>query len=198
MGRPNNTKNLLKIMNPYDISALVVDDDCAALETIQKMLAFIGLDNIDSCNASDCFDKYFKPGKYNLVIIDYFLDVGLKGTDIIKRIRKIDDEVIVMLITGYPSEVIYQGILEYGIDDFLTKPVLIDTLAYRILLNLSRVRRMKELDLSICNKYDVRIRELREQANEIGIKMARILMGEETQNHVGETEPRQGRAKIPG
>lgn len=198
MGLPDDTKKLLRIMNPYNISALVVDDDCAALETLQKMLAFIGLDTIDSCNASDCFDQYFIPGKYNLVIIDYFLDVGLRGTDIIKRIRKMDKEVIVILITGYPSEVIYQGILNYSIDDFLIKPVFIDTLASRILLNLSRVRRMKELDLSIDRKYDARIRELREQAEVIGNKMAKILKEEETQNHVGETEPRQGRAKIPG
>lgn len=171
---------------------LVVDDEKAVVDILVAYLKTIGIEQVDSCTTENCFADYFRPDKYQLVIVDLNLNPNKEmcGFEVVKQIRELDHNVLVIVITGYPQSLINKQLISSGIDDFLIKPLTLETFAYRILLNLSRSKRQRRFGLDIHNRYDERLTELRRQADEIGKKMSSLLLGE--------SDAREGREACSG
>jgi len=127
---------------------LVVDDE----PSMVKGLRF-NLEQQEGFNVDDAFDgeealNKFNEGKYDLILLDLMLP-KIDGMEVCQRIRSVSDVPIIML-TAKDSDIDKIMGLEYGADDYLTKPFNMLELKARIKSVLRRsegLRRGAEKDV---------------------------------------------------
>lgn len=99
---------------------LVVDDDEMARDTLVDLLGVSGYESRSVGNAADAVKTLREEGA-DLVLTDMHMP-GSSGLDLIEEIKRIDDSVPVILITGYPSVNTAVDAMKRGAVDFLSKP----------------------------------------------------------------------------
>ena len=102
------------------VKVLVVDDDPAIGEYMET---FLGKDGFSVKTQSDpaAVENDVKNGGYHLVVLDLMMP-KMDGLEVLKRIRKIDSDVAVVIFTGYPSfESAVQG-MKLDAVDYVRKP----------------------------------------------------------------------------
>jgi len=104
---------------------LVVDDDPALLPLIEYTFAREGYEVLTACDGKEALKEFFAH-KPDLVILDIMMP-RMDGWETCRRIREVSDVPIVMLTARGQDEDIVRG-LEYGADDYLTKPFSIKVL----------------------------------------------------------------------
>ena len=107
---------------PYKI--LIVDDDKDFRSELREILR----EEYEVMEASDGEEAiYFvkEPNVIDLIILDVKLP-GLQGTEVLKRIKTIDPEIFIIMLTGYGRKDIIIDSLRGHADEFLEKPVNID------------------------------------------------------------------------
>jgi DNA-binding response OmpR family regulator len=104
---------------------LVVDDDPALLPLIEYTFAREGYEVLTACDGKEALREFFTH-KPDLVILDIMMP-RMDGWEACRRIREVSDVPIVMLTARGQDEDIVRG-LEYGADDYLTKPFSIKVL----------------------------------------------------------------------
>jgi DNA-binding response OmpR family regulator len=75
----------------------------------------------------------------DLLILDIALGPGLDGIEICRRVRRVDTELYVMMLTARDAETDVILALEAGADDYLVKPVGLAELRSRVRAALRRV-----------------------------------------------------------
>jgi DNA-binding response OmpR family regulator len=80
---------------------LIIDDEQGIIDSIKAN--FSEEYWIEGYNSSKEGIEAIKEGKYDLLILDYFID-GLNGKQVTEKIRKIDDDIYIMLLTGRAEE----------------------------------------------------------------------------------------------
>lgn len=78
-----------------------------------------------------------RSGSYDLVILDLMLP-GLHGTELLKRLRQVNTEVPVLVLTARDAVADKIANFEAGADDYLTKPFAFAELAVRVKALLRR------------------------------------------------------------
>jgi DNA-binding response OmpR family regulator len=76
---------------------LVIDDEQGIIDTIKANLPEDY--KVDGYNTSKEGIEAIRDGNYDLLILDYLID-GLNGKQVTEKIRKMDDEIYIMLLTG--------------------------------------------------------------------------------------------------
>ncbi len=106
---------------------LVVDDNVNLLETYQLILQNAGF-NVDTSN--NALNALYKTRKnhYDLIIIDMNLP-DMLGDDLVKRIREINHQIQIIMITGYSS---YSKNSNIDVQKFIMKPIPPETLIDQI------------------------------------------------------------------
>lgn len=107
-----------------------VEDDQSISYIIEKTIEHAGLSGVGFYNGEDLLEKY-KHQKPDLVLLDVMLP-GMSGLDILKTIRKYDKETPIMMISALQSEMDKVIALDFGADDYMTKPFGVLELASRI------------------------------------------------------------------
>lgn len=95
---------------------LVVDDEIRMCDSLYELLSGAGFEVVTTQSAVNALDK-IKSDNFDLVITDIKMP-GKTGLELLKEIKEIDPEIIVILITGYGSlesalEAIKEGAFEY-------------------------------------------------------------------------------------
>ncbi|MCP4704920.1 MAG: response regulator [candidate division Zixibacteria bacterium] len=95
---------------------LVVDDEVRMCDSLNELLSGSGYEVFTAQSADDAISK-IKTDQFDLVITDIKMP-GKTGLELLKAIKEIDPEIIVILITGYASlesalEAIKEGAFEY-------------------------------------------------------------------------------------
>lgn len=105
---------------------LIVDDDEMQLRKYQSILKEEGYLVETALNGTQALEK-FSENVFHMVVLDIKLP-DIMGDEVAREIRKRDDKVLMVMITGYPT--LQKGIdaLELGILDILVKPVAVDEL----------------------------------------------------------------------
>ena len=100
---------------------LLVDDDEALVKTFQSVLLREGY-FVDIAMTANRALKKVEKEKYNLVVLDVVLSYIL-GCEVAHKIRQQDDEIRIILITGYPQFQECIDSLKLGIQEILLKPI---------------------------------------------------------------------------
>lgn len=77
----------------------------------------------------------------DLLILDVSLGAGLDGVEVCRRVRSVDTELYVMMLTARDAEADIVLALEAGADDYLTKPVGLAELRSRVRAAVRRLRK---------------------------------------------------------
>lgn len=120
---------------------LIVDDEPAIIKGLKFSLEQDGY-LIDAAYDGEEAIEMFKNGEYDLVVLDVMLP-KLDGFKVLQRIREKSDVPVIMLTAKGEDMDRILG-LEYGADDYLTKPFNILELKARIKAVLRRINSSKE------------------------------------------------------
>lgn len=106
---------------------LVVDDNTLNLELIRSALLPFGFEISTALRGEDALDEFMKHDP-DCVFMDIQLP-GMDGTETMKRIRTISRRrVPIIALTAYAMKEDRQGFLKAGFDEYISKPVNINTL----------------------------------------------------------------------
>jgi DNA-binding response OmpR family regulator len=100
---------------------LIIDDDEMFLQVMQGLLVDEGFEVLATADGPRGLEL-FKGHAPDLVLLDQALP-SMNGLEVLRKIREIDSDAKVIMITGYGSEDSSQVALRYGAFDFLRKPV---------------------------------------------------------------------------
>jgi two-component system cell cycle sensor histidine kinase/response regulator CckA len=99
---------------------LVVDDEKRIVENIALCLKREGFQTTGAYDGDEAI-KVFEPQKYDLVLLDVSMP-GMNGYEVMEHIFGIDEEVLVIIITGNASVESAIRALKIGAWDYLKKP----------------------------------------------------------------------------
>jgi two-component system NtrC family response regulator len=113
-----------------DFRILVVDDEPAQLELLSGFLNKQGFETVLAESATKAIE-IFRQGLIDLVITDQKMP-DMSGLDLLKSVRLINPEAAVVVITAYGTVDTAVAAIKSGAADYLSKPVNLDELLYRI------------------------------------------------------------------
>ena len=131
---------------------LIVDDEQVQREMLEGFLTKEGYGVGTAGDGAGALDR-IKRGSFDLVLTDFRMP-GMDGIQLLKELKRLNPEVVVVLLTAFGTVETAVKAMKEGADDYLTKPIDLDEL----LLLIQRVER--EVGLSRENQ------ELREQLRE--------------------------------
>jgi len=117
---------------------LVVDDDETILLLLKEGLS--NEYNITLCKTGEEGLELLKSEEYDLCLLDLVLP-GMAGEKILREIKELPYEPLVIIITGYPTIESAVETIKQGASDFIKKPFTIDEIKYAI----EKVLKEKEL-----------------------------------------------------
>ena len=100
---------------------LVIDDERPILEILKISLGVEGYD-IMTAESGDEGLKIFKDKGPKLVLTDIKMP-GMDGIEVLKKIKGMDNEAEVIVVTGHGDMDSAIAALQYGASDFITKPI---------------------------------------------------------------------------
>jgi DNA-binding response OmpR family regulator len=103
------------------LKILLVDDSEELLTTFTSILGSEGYQVETAMNGEDALEKA-RATKFRLYILDIKLP-DIRGDDLARELRSMDDDVGIILITGYPQLQESIDALEIGRDEILLKPI---------------------------------------------------------------------------
>lgn len=131
-----------------DKKILLVDDDVYIREIAKRVFVREGAEVIVASDGQEALQK-FHEHKPDLVVLDIVMP-KMDGWETCRQIRLVSDAPIIMLTSLKSDEEIVRG-LEYGADDFVSKPFKPDVLLARVRAVLRRAR--SETELSAFKQY---------------------------------------------
>ena len=100
---------------------LIVDDDIDVVDTIDEILTQEGFETYCSYDGRDAIKK-INEVELDLLILDCYLP-EIMGIDVLKEIRKINNEISVIMMTGHGEEQLVVSLMKAGASDYLKKPL---------------------------------------------------------------------------
>lgn len=100
---------------------LVVDDQEDLLDAMRRVLAVWGYDVITASSGKEALRILKKAEKFiDIVILDIMMP-NIDGIETLRRIRRFNKEIPVIMLTGYPSDERLAKTKKLGISGFITK-----------------------------------------------------------------------------
>ncbi len=126
-GEPNTMEKSRKFQK-----ILVMDDDPVILSIIIKLLSKLGYQSDQAVNGQEVLEK-FKTAKkekkpFDLIILDLNIVDGMGGVETMEALKKLDDQVKVIVSSGYSSDPVLSNYEDYGFIGRIPKPYLIKDL----------------------------------------------------------------------
>jgi two-component system, NtrC family, response regulator AtoC len=100
---------------------LVVDDEPSAVELLTEFLTGKNHTVIGAVNGEEALRKV-KEERPHLIFLDVMMP-KMSGLEVLKKIREIDKEVGVIMVTAVHEEETGRQALKLGAFDFITKPI---------------------------------------------------------------------------
>lgn len=114
---------------------LVVDDETEIRDSLRVVLEDCGYESTTAETGKEAIDK-LKEKEFDLVITDIRMP-EMGGLDVIEKLRSLDNEVPVLIITAYVYREMAVRAMQMGANGYLLKPLDFDELIHRIEVLLS-------------------------------------------------------------
>lgn len=114
---------------------LAVDDEADILFTLEAVAEAAGYEITTVDRGLDSLE-YLQKNEYDLLLIDYHMP-DINGLNLIKKIRKINQKVPILVLTVDESLDLAKKFFKAGADDFANKPIKTADLISRINLHLN-------------------------------------------------------------
>lgn len=130
-----------------NLKVLLVDDEEAIIAALEEYLSEQGFDVDTALNGDTALQKYstFHP---DVILLDVRMP-GMDGLKVCEIIRKKDLDVVLILVTAVDTDISKVKALNFGADDYITKPFSTLEVEARIKAHMRRVNpapgRRKEL-----------------------------------------------------
>lgn len=135
---------------------IIIEDDKAFIDAIKENLEDYKVDGY--INASEGIEA-IRTGSYDMLILDYLLG-DINGTEVAKQVRAFNEDIIILLLTGYGDELNdINALKDMGINCFFEKSSNME----RILLNIEFYIKLKLKSLRQRREFSEIIKGLREQ-----------------------------------
>jgi len=121
------------------VKILIVDDDRAICDYMQTLLERDGYE-VKTLADPLVVEEEVRAGGYHLIILDLMMP-KLDGIEVLKRIRKVDNDIAVVIFTGFPNLESAVASMKLDAVDYIKKPFNVDE--FREVL--ARVMRKKGL-----------------------------------------------------
>jgi len=138
------------------VSILVVDDELSVRDSLTKWFTEDGYKTDAVADATEALKK-LKPGAWDIIFLDIKLP-GMDGMELQQRIKSIDPNATIIMITAYASVDTAVKSLKEGAYDYVTKPVDPDYLSH-LVTNVIKQRR--------CLSENVQLKERIQELYEI-------------------------------
>ncbi len=145
---------------------LLVDDEPDILRVLSISLKADGYNVTTAQNGEDALVLYRKESP-RIVLTDIKMP-GMNGIEVLREIKKIDDETEVIIITGHGDIESAIEALQYGASDFINKPVRDEALSIALKRAKTKIainQKLKEYTLDLEQKVADATRKVRRQAN---------------------------------
>ncbi len=127
-------------------SILIVDDELSVRDSLTKWFTEDGYMTDAAVDASEALRK-LKPGLWDIIFLDIKLP-GMDGMELQQRIKGIDPNATVIMITAYATVDTAVKSLKEGAYDYVTKPVDPDYLSH-LVANVVRQRRLASENIQL-------------------------------------------------
>lgn len=105
-------------------SILIIDDDLDLCTLLGRFLSKNGYE-VDIAHTGSKGIARFQEKKFDVVICDYRLG-DMEGKDVVSALKKLDQQVIVFVITGYSDIKTAVEVIKLGALDYIAKPLIPD------------------------------------------------------------------------
>jgi response regulator RpfG family c-di-GMP phosphodiesterase len=105
-------------------SILVVDDNDSIRDLLKNLLLGEGYSVITADNGTAALEK-LKNINFDLIISDIMMP-GISGLELLMEVRKLDEDMPMVMITGFPTIDTAVKVIKEGANDFITKPFNLD------------------------------------------------------------------------
>jgi DNA-binding NtrC family response regulator len=102
------------------LSVLVVDDDPDVLEYLQDFLKGEGFEVTTLADPSQVVER-IRDEVFHLVVLDLMMP-KVSGMDLLAQIRAVDDDIAVIILTGYPSLDSATASIQHEVSAYIHKP----------------------------------------------------------------------------
>jgi two-component system, cell cycle sensor histidine kinase and response regulator CckA len=101
---------------------LIVDDEEVVRGLLTGVLVSQGFTVLVACDGTEALSLFeSRASSIDLVILDMIMP-GMKGEEVLRRLREVSRDVKVVISSGYMTEEQRRKLQEYGVDAFLDKP----------------------------------------------------------------------------
>ena len=100
---------------------LVVDDEAEGVELLREFLSAKGYEVITASDGDEALRKV-KEERPHLILLDIQMP-KMDGLEVLRRLREIDKEVGVIMITGVNEQEIARQAMALGAFDYIVKPL---------------------------------------------------------------------------
>ena len=155
------------------ISLLIIEDEVAIRTGLEDLFVYHGYDVESAANGREGLSKAMS-GQFDLILLDIMLP-GIDGYEICNRIREVDrDQPIIMLTAKSSDEEIIQG-FSLGADDYVTKPFSVAQLVLRVqaVLRRSQVEIDRVHSIHLSDEVEVDCRNLSGRCGDESISFTR-------------------------
>lgn len=138
-------------MKNSQIKILIVDDEQIVRDSLTHWFEEDGY-IVES--AVDGFDvlKDFQPGKYDIMLVDIKMP-KMNGLELLEKVKSIDPDCIVIIITAYASVPSAVQALKNGAFDYVTKPIDPDELSH-LIQNVIKQKMLKAENIAMKTSID--------------------------------------------
>ena len=102
------------------LSVLVVDDDQDIREYLQDFLQAEGFEVTTLADPSLAVER-IRDEVFHLVVLDLMMP-KISGLDLLAQIRSVDDDIAVIILTGYPSLETASASIQHEVSAYINKP----------------------------------------------------------------------------
>ena len=127
------------------LKVLIIDDERNIRENLKTLISWERI-GYTICGEADNGDEGLRQHnrlKPHLVIADIRMS-GLNGLDMIKAMKKQNELVKILIVTGYSQFEYAKQAIEYGVDGYLLKPVDEDELREKAVAIKAEINRINE------------------------------------------------------